>query len=92
LKPENILLLNKDDKNNNNNLENIKIIDFGTSSILNNNKKFKETLGTAYYIVPEVLNKRYDEKCDLWSIGVIMYILLTGQPPFNGRTDEDIIN
>ena len=84
LKPENILLEGND-------LEHIKLIDFGTSNIINPNQKLKERLGTAYYIAPEVLKKNYDEKCDLWSIGVIMFILLTGEPPFNGNTDEEIL-
>lgn len=53
-------------------------------------KKMHTTLGTAYYIAPEVLNKMYNEKCDIWSLGVILYILLCGSPPFNGQTDEQI--
>jgi len=48
-------------------------------------------VGTAYYIAPEVLNMKYDEKCDLWSIGVILYIMLSGFPPFNGKDDYEII-
>ena len=84
LKPENVLI----DKELNNTL---KIIDFGTSIMRKENESLTNTHGTSYYIAPEVLNQTYDERCDVWSIGVLMYILLSGQPPFDGDDDAAII-
>lgn len=84
LKPENILLDSKND-------DAIKLIDFGTAQKFNPNRPMTQTFGTAYYIAPEVLTSSYNEKCDVWSIGVIMYMLLTGKPPFDGIDDKEII-
>jgi calcium-dependent protein kinase len=84
LKPENILLDSKHG-------DIIKLIDFGTSQVFRNEEKMELVLGTAYYIAPEVLAGNYTEKCDIWSIGVILYILLSGEPPFFGKTDKEII-
>ncbi len=50
-----------------------------------------EIIGTPYYIAPEVLQQKYTSKCDIWSIGVVTYILLSGNPPFNGNKDDDIL-
>jgi len=85
LKPEN-LLLDKDGEN-----PRVTIIDFGTSGVIDPEKKMQQKFGTPYYIAPEVLKKNYDQKCDLWSCGVILYILLCGYPPFNGSSDKQII-
>lgn len=85
IKPENILLESK------NSLLNIKIVDFGLSAFFSKDYKLRDRLGTAYYIAPEVLKKKYNEKCDVWSCGVILYILLCGYPPFGGQNDQDII-
>ena len=86
LKPENIMLTNppKDD------VFEIKLIDFGAATNFTPGKKISKFIGTAYYIAPEVLKENYDEKCDVWSCGVILYILLCGYPPFNGNTNLDI--
>ena len=86
LKPENILLEAKKDSN-----PTIKLIDWGGARYFSKNKKMTKINGTPYYIAPEVLNEVYDEKCDIWSAGVIFYILLCGYPPFNGETDKDIM-
>ena len=87
LKPENILIV----KRMKNGCHPIKIIDFGTAKIFSKEKKETLLIGSAYYIAPEVLDRNYTEKCDLWSCGVIMYILLTGRPPFGGNTDMEIM-
>ena len=86
LKPENILFLKKGDEKNNP----IKIIDFGLSRELKSKKNLSSKVGTAYYVSPEILAGHYTEKCDIWSSGVILYVLLSGVPPFNGVNDQII--
>ena len=87
LKPENILIV----KRQKNGYHPIKIIDFGTAKVFQKEKAEHVLIGSAYYIAPEVLSRNYTELCDLWSCGVIMYILLTGRPPFNGGSEEEIM-
>jgi serine/threonine protein kinase len=71
----------------------IKLIDFGLSR---HHKKDKAPMtnivGTDYYMAPEVIKGRYDRSCDIWSIGIVTYILLCGYPPFNGDTNKEIFN
>ena len=68
----------------------IKIIDFGSAKFLSEKKKENEIIGSSYYIAPEVLKQNYNEKCDTWSAGVLLYMLLTKKAPFNGE-NTDII-
>lgn len=87
LKPENILCLKP------HSIKKVKIADFGISAILKNpNQQMKTMVGTLSYTAPEILQNRrnYDYTVDYWSVGVIMYILLCGYPPFWGETDEEV--
>jgi calcium-dependent protein kinase len=86
LKPENIMLVKTEE----NDLF-LKIIDFGTSKRVLPQERLTSRMGTPYYIAPEVLNGDYGKSCDIWSCGVIFYILLCGYPPFNGSTDTKIM-
>lgn len=76
----------------------LKLIDFGLSYAWNNDmkkelalEKRNKLIGTSYYIAPEVLQLDYDERCDIWSAGVILYILVTAAPPFDGQDDKEIM-
>ena len=82
LKPENILIESNNEKDSD--FFKIKVIDFGTCELFQS-KMLNEQIGTSFYIAPEVLKNSYNEKCDLWSCGVILYILLSGSPTFYGR-------
>ena len=72
----------------------IKLIDFGLSQFCCGHSAEKcqlhETMGTLTYMAPEVINGNYDKRCDLWSIGVIAYRLLSGKFPFFGTEDKDL--
>lgn len=84
IKPQNVHFKDQDDTI-------IKLIDFGTSRRVNDQHAMHGVFGTSYYVAPEVIMGTYSEKCDVWSIGVILYILLSGEPPFNGSTDQQIV-
>ena len=87
IKPENIMITNREK----NGCLQVKLIDFGTAKIFEKGVQENKYVGSSYYMAPEVIKRKYDEKCDLWSIGVILYILLTGRPPFDGNDDEEIL-
>ena len=91
LKPENILLQRQPAHSATPDLPNVKIADFGLAKLVGAENKAATFCGTPQYFAPEVLESRnsrrgYDTACDMWSVGVLMYILLSGSPPFN---DED---
>jgi len=87
LKPENFLFLTKEviEKNT------LKIIDFGLSCPFSEGQVLSTKAGTPYYVAPQVLAGNYDHTSDLWSCGVISYVLLCGYPPFYGENDKEVL-
>ncbi|KAF8409894.1 hypothetical protein HHK36_002412 [Tetracentron sinense] len=86
LKPENFLLVNKDDD------FSLKAIDFGLSVFFKPGQIFIDLVGSPYYVAPEVLCKHYGPAADVWTAGVILYILLSGVPPFWAETQQGIFD
>ncbi|KAG9453051.1 hypothetical protein H6P81_005955 [Aristolochia fimbriata] len=86
LKPENILLATKSPSSP------IKLADFGLATYIKPGKNLHGTVGSPFYIAPEVLAGGYNEAADVWSAGVILYILLSGMPPFWGKTKSKIFD
>lgn len=88
LKPENFLFMTKDP------IEHscLKVIDFGLACQFRSEQMLRTRAGTPFYVAPEVLNGAYNELADTWSLGAIMYVLLSGYPPFSGDNDEEILN
>ncbi|XP_052191804.1 calcium-dependent protein kinase 1-like [Diospyros lotus] len=84
LKPENFLFVDQKEDSL------LKTIDFGLSIFFKPGEKFNDVVGSPYYVAPEVLRKRYGPEADVWSAGVIVYILLSGVPPFWAETEQGI--
>ncbi|KAI4314943.1 hypothetical protein L6164_027801 [Bauhinia variegata] len=84
LKPENFLFTSKDENSE------LKAIDFGLSDFVKPDERLNDIVGSAYYVAPEVLHRTYSTEADVWSIGVIAYILLCGSRPFWARTESGI--
>jgi calcium-dependent protein kinase len=89
LKPENFIFDSKDKKLTQSEL---KIIDFGLSCRFEPGQVLTTKAGTPYYVAPEVLLGKYDHTADLWSLGVILFVMLGGYPPFDGDTDGEIMS
>ncbi|KAG6520436.1 hypothetical protein ZIOFF_017492 [Zingiber officinale] len=84
LKPENFLFGNKREN------APLKTIDFGLSVFFRPGERFNEIVGSPYYMAPEVLKRNYGPEVDVWSAGVILYILLCGVPPFWAETEQGV--
>ncbi|PON31677.1 Parvalbumin [Parasponia andersonii] len=84
LKPENFLLVNQGENSP------LKATDFGDSVFIEQGKVYKDIVSSTYYIAPEMLRQNYGKEIDVWSAGVILYILLSGVPPFLGDTKKTI--
>jgi len=88
LKPENFLFMTRESISRNL----LKIIDFGLSCEFKSGQVLTTKAGTPYYVAPQVLTGKYDHMSDLWSCGVIMFVMLCGYPPFFGDTDAEVLS
>lgn len=68
----------------------IKLIDFGFATKCNDRERLKGKIGTPYYVAPEVLKGTYGKECDMWSLGIMTYYMLIGDPPFNAESDSEL--
>ena len=81
IKPDNIMITKNDE---------VKLIDFGLSKATTNNRNLTTVAGTPYYMAPEVLEGSYSKKADLWSLGVLLYTLVSGYLPFQGNNSHEV--
>jgi len=88
LKPENFLFLTADPIDRNV----LKLIDFGLARVCASGQLLSTKVGTPFYVSPQVLEGAYDYSTDMWSMGVIMYTMLCGYPPFGGETESKIFD
>jgi len=86
IKPENLLLARADKG-----LDHVVLIDYGLSRFFEPGQRLMTRVGTVYYTAPEVWAERYDNKCDVFSCGVLLYVLLCLYTPFDGDDDNDIL-
>jgi len=84
LKPENLLFVSKDEDSI------LKVADFGFSCLFEPGEVLTQIVGSPYYVAPEVLNQQYGPKVDIWSVGVVLYILLSGALPFRAETFQEV--
>lgn len=82
IKPENICI----EKGNT-----VKLIDFGTGRKFTQGKKLRQVVGTPFYMAPEIFSKSYDERVDMWSLGIVLFILLTGKSPYESSENDLIV-
>ena len=87
LKPENIMFETEDSNSS------IKLVDFGFAEVFNPKKGLNEVLGTPLFIAPEIISdKKYNSKADIWSLGVVTYFLISGTPPFDGDSRDELFD
>lgn len=85
IKPENMVFGSADSE------DDIRLIDFGLSTMIAREEHLHKKCGSAFYLAPEVLKGQYDAKCDIWSLGVVLFVLLTGRPLIFGRGQKQVL-